>query len=222
MRIAIVEDNDSIAKGIAYRLEDRGHAVDILSDGEAADAFLRDDGNELIILDLTLPGMGGIDILKGMRQRGDGRPVLILTAMSDLPSRVAGLDAGADDYLVKPFEMEELEARVRALSRRGGRALEESLSVGRISFMPDTREAQADGQPLDMPRRELALLEALIRAQGRTVSKSDLLDHLYGTGASVEESAVEVHVSRLRKKLSAFGVDIRTRRGIGYLLQESA
>ncbi|WP_212526021.1 response regulator transcription factor [Actibacterium sp. MT2.3-13A] len=220
MRIAIVEDNESIAKGIAYRLEDRGHATDILNDGAAAELFLRDDRNELIILDINLPGLDGLSILRGLRKRGDHRPVLLLTAHSEVADRVAGLDAGADDYLVKPFEMDELEARVRALSRRRAQTIEDSISLGRLTFRPQSRAALLDDAPLAMPRRELAVLEALLRVNGRVVSKSDLLDHVYGTGAPVEDSAVEAHVSRLRKKLAPAGLDIKTHRGLGYSLIE--
>ena len=221
MRIAIVEDNESIAKGIAYRLKDRGHAADILNDGEAADLFLRDDKNDLIILDISLPGLDGLSILRGLRKRGDHRPVLLLTAHAEVADRVAGLDAGADDYLVKPFEMDELEARVRALSRRRTQAIEDSITLGRLTFRTETRMALVDDVPLAMPRRELAVLEALLRVNGRVVLKPDLLDHVYGTGAAVEDSAVEAHVSRLRKKLAPAGLDIKAHRGLGYSLLES-
>lgn len=221
MRIAIVEDNESIAKGIAYRLEDRGHATDILGDGAAAELFLRNDRNDLIILDISLPGIDGLSILRGLRKRGDHRPVLLLTAHSELSDRVAGLDAGADDYLVKPFEMDELEARVRALSRRRAQTIEDSISLGRLTFRTEARVALVGDVPLTMPRREVSVLEALLRVNGRVVSKSVLLEQVYGTGASVEDSAVEAHVSRLRKKLAPIGLDIRTHRGLGYSLLES-
>ncbi|SMX51268.1 response regulator transcription factor [Actibacterium lipolyticum] len=220
MRIAIIEDNESIAKGIAYRLEDRGHATDIIDEGICADEFLRDDKNDLIILDINLPGMDGLAILRALRRRDDHRPVLLLTAKSDISDRVAGLDAGADDYLVKPFEMDELEARVRALSRRRAQSIEDVITLGAITFHPGTREAFVNDAPLALPRREVAVLEALLAARARVVPKADLLEHLYGTGAAVEDSAIEVHISRLRKKLAPLGLDIKTHRGLGYSLIE--
>lgn len=220
MRIAIVEDNESVAKGIAYRMQDRGHATDIIDDGRAADEFLRSDGNDIVILDINLPGMDGLAVLRAMRARGDMRPVLLLTALSETGDKVAGLDAGADDYLVKPFKMDELEARVRALARRIPQSLQQEIRLGRLVYIPDTRTATLDAKPLDLPRRELALLDALLRSRTGTKSKSDLLEALYGTGADVAESAIEAHVSRLRKKLEEAGLEIRNQRGLGYALKE--
>ncbi|GGF84142.1 two-component system, OmpR family, response regulator [Mameliella alba] len=220
MRIAIVDDNEALAKGIAWRLQDRGHATDLLHDGNAAADFLRDDANDIVILDINLPGINGLEILREMRNRGDQRPVLLLTARDTTAERVQGLDAGADDYLVKPFEMEELEARVRALSRRLGQTAQTELSIGTLRFILETRQVEIDGTPLPLPRREVSVLEALLRARGAVVSKSDLLEHVYGTGADVGESSVEAHVSRLRKKLVPAALDIRVSRGLGYSLQE--
>lgn len=220
MRIAIIEDNESVAKGIAYRMQDRGHATDILRDGSAADEFLRHDGNDIIILDINLPGTDGLSILKTMRARGDQRPVLLLTARSATVDRVSGLNAGADDYLVKPFEMDELEARIRALSRRVPQAVAAEYAMGALRYAPDLRVVTIHGEPLDLPRRELSLLDALIRARNGVLSKTQLLDTLYGTGADVSESAVEAHVSRLRKKIAVAGLEIKSQRNIGYVLQE--
>lgn len=220
MRIAIVDDNEALAKGIAWRLQDRGHATDVLHDGMAAAEFLRRDANDLLILDITLPGMSGLDILRGMRARGDTRPVLLLTARAETRDRVSGLDAGADDYLVKPFEMDELEARVRALARRLPQAPQTEWRLGDLRFVVETRQVEIGGQDAGLPRREVAVLEALLRARGAVISKADLLDHVYGTGADVGDTAVEAHVSRLRKKLARAGLDIRVQRGLGYTLQE--
>lgn len=222
MRIVIVEDNRNVAKGIAYRLEDRGHATDVLHDGISADAFLRDDGNDLIVLDINLPGLDGLTILRNLRARGDQRPVLLLTANDDTSQRVAGLDAGADDYLTKPFAMEELEARLRALARRKGTALTKELRFGGLVFDVSNWSVTIDETPLDIPRRERALLEILMSRAGRTVSKSALLEHLYGTGADVDASAIEVHVSRLRKRLLPHGIEIQVQRGLGYQLVQTA
>lgn len=221
MRIAIVEDNKNVAKGIAYRLQDRGHATDILHDGIAADAFLRSDGNDLIVLDINLPGMDGISILRNLRARGDQRPVLLLTANDDTSNLVAGLDAGADDYLTKPFEMEVLEARLRALGRRKATALKDELRFGNLLFDITSRAVSCGETKLDMPRRECALLEIFMSSIGRNVTKSILLEHLYGTGADIEDSAIEVNISRLRKKLVPFGFEIRVQRGLGYQLVQT-
>ena len=221
MRIAIVEDNINVAKGIAYRLQDRGHATDILHDGIEADAFLRRDGNDLIVLDIKLPSMDGITILRNLRARGDQRPVLLLTANNDSSSLVAGLDAGADDYLTKPFEMEVLEARLRALGRRKATALKVELRFGDLAFNISSWVITCGDQKLEMPRRERALLEILMSSIGRNVPKSALLEHLYGTGADVEDSAVEVNISRLRKRLVPLGFEIRVQRGLGYQLVQT-
>lgn len=218
MRIALVEDNESLAAGIAYRLQDLGHSVDRLVDGEHADAHLRDDGADLVILDINLPGLDGLTILTRLRDRGDGRPVLLLTARGDTGDLVRGLDAGADDYLIKPFEMAELEARVRALSRRGQTALRNKLSFGPLTLDQGARQVEIDGIPQQFPRREISLLERLLSATGRTVPKSALLDHTYGTGADVEEAAIEAHISRLRKRLRPYGIAIQVQRGLGYRL----
>ncbi len=220
MRIAIIEDNIGVAKGIAYRMQDRGHATDMIHDGQTADSFLRSDENDIVILDINLPKMDGISILRRMRSRGDHRPVLLLTARAATGDRVSGLDAGADDYLVKPFEMNELEARVRALARRARHAYEADFRLGRLQYQPDRRLVSIDGRPLVLPRREMALLDALLRARNGVKSKDSLIETLYGTGADVGESAIEAHVSRLRKKLVTAGVEIRVLRNIGYVLQE--
>ncbi len=218
MRIVLVEDNATLAQGITYCLQDTGHAVDILDDGEAADVYLRTDTSDLVILDINLPRRDGIAILKGMRARGDVRPVLLLTARADTDDRVRGLDAGADDYLVKPFEMAELEARIRAISRRKSVPYRKSLSMGSLTLDLDARQVTLAGEPTVFPRREVSLLEALLGADGRIVSKMQLLEHTYGTGTDVEEAAVEAHISRLRKRLRAHALSIVVHRGIGYAL----
>lgn len=219
MRIAVIEDNESVAKGISYRLQDRGHATDVIHDGIAADEFLRGDGNDLIILDINLPGLDGLGVLRNLRARGDQRPVLLLTANADVGARVKGLDAGADDYLSKPFDMDELEARIRALLRRAGQDIRASLTYGALTFDTQSRQLFADGALVELPRRELSVIELLISAADRVVPKSELFDHVYGTGADHDDSAIEAHVSRLRKRLRPHGVDIRAQRGLGYRLE---
>ena len=219
MRIAIVEDNESVAKGIAYRLEDRGHATDLIHDGAVADTFLQGDANDLVVLDINLPRLDGLSVLRNLRARGDVRPVLLLTAQGDVEARVTGLDAGADDYLTKPFDMDELEARIRAMLRRRAQDIETTLAFGPLRLDAQSRSVRAGATPLDLPRRELSVIAALMRSDGRVVAKSDLIEQVYGTGADVEESAIEVHVSRLRKRLRTHGVDIRAQRGLGYRLE---
>ena len=222
MRIVIVEDNVSVAKGIAYRLQDEGHAVDLLHDGAEADLYLREDGADLVILDIKLPSMGGLEVLAAMRARGDQRPVLLLTAQSELDDKVVGLDAGADDYLSKPFEMDELSARLRALSRRPPTTDPDLHRIGPLIFDPKARAVFGPDGDLSVPRREVALFETLLGARGRFVSKQQLLDSMYGTGSDVEEAVVEVYVSRLRKRIKGFGIKISVRRGIGYAMSEAA
>ena len=219
MRIVIVEDNLNVAKGIAYVLRDAGHAVDLIHDGDDADAFLRDDGADIIILDIDLPGRDGLSVLRGLRQRGDMRPVLMLTAKSDSADKVAGLDAGADDYLAKPFEMDELAARIRSLARRSQGSSPRQNGIGALTFDAVARQVFGPNGALDLPRREVAVFEALLDAQGRNVSKQMLLDKVYGTGTSIEEQVVEVYVSRLRKRIQKYGVEIKVQRGLGYFMQ---
>jgi two-component system OmpR family response regulator len=222
MRITLVEDNVGLSKGIAYRLQDAGHAVDVLHDGVEASEFLTDDSSDLIILDINLPGMDGLQILRQLRARDDQRPVVLLSARADTKDRVTGLDAGADDYLIKPFEMDELEARVRALTRRRTEKGRQVLTIGTLNFDVAARDLRADGVPVELPRRELSIFECLILANGRRITKSALLDYAYGTGADVEESVVEVYVSRLRARLKPYMVEINSQRGLGYQLQHKS
>ena len=219
MRIAVIEDNEALPQGIAHRLRDRGHAVDLLHDGEDADIFLRHEGADLIVLDCNLPGCDGLEVLSRLRRRGDGTPVILLTARAETSERVAGLDAGADDYLTKPFEMDELEARLRAMARRKNLEFAARDTLGPLVFDRTNRQLLKDEAPLAFPRKELATLECLLERRGRIVSKSQLITHVYGTGAAQEDSAIEPHVSRLRKRLEPFGIRIKAARGLGYMLE---
>lgn len=221
MRITLVEDNIGLAKGIAYRLQDTGHAVDLLHDGREAAAFLRADTSDLIILDINLPGIDGLTLLKELRARNDGRPVILLTARAETEDRVIGLDAGADDYLIKPFEMAELEARVRALTRRRSVPHRQTAEIGGLSFDAASRELFADERPLELPRRELSIFECLLSAEGRLVSKGALLDYAYGVGTDVDEKVVEVYVSRLRARLKPHDIVIKSQRGLGYQMRHA-
>lgn len=219
MRITIVEDNEALANAIAYRLRDRGHAADVLLDGLEADAFLAQEGADLVVLDINLPGQSGLALLRAMRARGENTPVILLTARSETSDRVAGLDMGADDYLVKPFEMDELEARIRALSRRKNLDIETKETFGKLAFNRSTRTVTANNTALDIPRKELAVLECLLDRRDRIVSKAHLIDHVYGVGADMDDTAIEPHISRLRRRLAEYDVTIKTARGLGYMLE---
>lgn len=218
MRIVVVEDNEPLAKAISYRLRDRGHSADVLHDGADADAFLTQESADLIVLDINLPGKSGLEVLRDLRARGDNAPVILLTARSELSDRVTGLDLGADDYLVKPFEMDELEARIRALSRRRNLEFGAVETIGSLSFDRTARQVTSNGGGIDIPRKELAVFECLLERRGRIVSKPVLTDYVYGVGANVDDTAVEPLVSRLRRRLSDHGVVIKTARGLGYML----
>ncbi|MBD3788343.1 MAG: response regulator transcription factor [Sphingomonadales bacterium] len=218
MRIILVEDNLNLAKGIENALQDQGHAVDHLDDGLEADAFLARHSADVAVVDINLPGLSGIEIIRRLRGRGEPIPVLILTARGKTSERVAGLDAGADDYLVKPFDMEELIARLRALARRRPQVAPELETVGQLVYDRVRRTVLHADRPLDLPRRELALFELLLEHRGRLIEKDRIADALYGTGAPVEGNAVELLISRLRRKIDGTGVTIRTARGLGYML----
>lgn len=218
MRITLVEDNLSLAKGIKYRLEDAGHAVDMLADGHEAEAYLKSDGADLVILDINLPGIDGLSLLSDMRKRDDMRPVILLTARAETQDRVLGLDAGADDYLIKPFEMAELEARVRALLRRRAVPAQTLVRIGSLNFDTGARQLFSDTTEITLPRREMSVFECLASAEGRIVSKTAVLDHVYGVGVDIEDTVVEVYTSRLRRRLKPYGILIKTRRGLGYQL----
>lgn len=221
MRIVLVEDNLRLAQGIRNALVDQGHAVDCLHDGQAGDDFLRTSDFDVAIIDLNLPRLSGIDVIRALRARRDPSPVLILSARDKVSERVAGLNAGADDYLVKPFEMEELFARLHALSRRRPNMLPDTERLGDVVYDRSQRQVMLGCKPADLPRRELALFELLLDHKGRLLSKTQIADALYGTGAVVEPNAVELLVSRLRRKIDGHGVTIRTARGLGYLMHGS-
>ena len=217
MRILLVEDDTVLADALARALVQSAHAVDIVATGDEADAALALGRYDLAILDIGLPGISGLEVLQRLRARRSTMPVLMLTAMDTLEDRVRGLDAGADDYLAKPFDLPELEARVRALLRRGANATP-LLVQGLLRFDTVARRVFHDKRPLELSPRELALLELLMMRAGRVVSKEQLVNHLYGWGDEVADNAIEVNVYRLRKKLEPLGCEIRTVRGMGYLM----
>lgn len=219
MRILIAEDDSIIADGLCRTLRGNGFAVDRADSGVDADTALMANNYDLLILDLGLPKMPGLEVLKRLRGRGSAVPVLILTALDGTGDRVRGLDLGADDYMVKPFELPELEARVRALTRRAsGNAPQ--VQCGALSYDQVGRSATLNGQLLELSARELGLLEVLLTRVGRLVSKDQLVDHLCGWCEEVSHNAIEVYVHRLRKKLESGGVRIATVRGLGYCLEK--
>ena len=218
MRILIAEDDAIIADGLSRSLRQAGYAVDWAANGQDADTALLTVSYDLLILDLGLPKLPGIEVLKRLRSRTSQLPVLILTALDGTHDRVKGLDLGADDYMVKPFELAELEARVRALTRRSA-GTAPTIQCGSLVFDQVGRVAQVDGVMLELSAREIGLLEVLLTRMGRLVSKDQLVDHLCGWGEEVSHNAIEVYVHRLRKKLEPGGVKIATVRGLGYCLE---
>lgn len=222
MRILIAEDDEIVADGLMRSLRDAGYAVDWVKTGLDADNALTASEFDLLILDLGLPRISGLDVLKRLRGRNSHLPVLILTAQDGVQNRVKGLDLGADDYLAKPFALAELEARVRALTRRGHAGAPTTLKHGKLAYDTIGKVAHLDGQPLELSARELALLEMLMQRSGRMVSKEQLVDHLCEWGEEVSTNAIEVYVHRLRRKLEAGKVKIVTVRGLGYCLERAA
>ena len=220
MRILLAEDDPVIADGICRALRRGGCAVDHVADGMEADAALAGQGYDLLILDLGLPRMNGIEVLKRLRARKSAQPVQILTAQDGVDDRVRGLDAGADDYLVKPFSLEELAARLRALGRRQGGRAAPRLELGPLSLDPATHEVCKAGQPVELSAREFALLHALMENPGVPLSRAQLEERLYGWGAEVASNAVEVHIHALRRKLGAEW--IKNVRGVGYRVPAEA
>ncbi len=220
MRILLVEDDKLLADAIGRALVQSAYAVDTVDTGEQADNALTMHSYDLAVLDIGLPGLDGLEVLRRLRSRRSVMPVLMLTAFDTLEDRVRGLDLGADDYLAKPFDLPELEARVRALLRRGA-GVTPLLEFGGLTFDTIGRRVHHNGRPLELSPRELALLELLLLRQGRVVSKEHLVNHLYGWGDEVGDNAIEVHVYRLRRKLEPVGCEIRTVRGMGYLMERA-
>ncbi len=216
LRILIVEDNHPLADGLAKSFRADGHGVDTIYDGIEADQYLSQESADLIILDINLPGLSGLQVLKNLRQRNMQTPVLLLTARATLTDKVDGLDLGADDYLEKPFDLAELKARARALMRRMDKQINEIIRVGQLEFDPAARQIKINDEQIDLPRREYALAEILINGRDRIISKQQILDHLYGLDSEVDEKAVELYIHRLRKRIADSGTEIKTARGLGY------
>jgi len=221
MRVLLIEDNLKLVQTLSQSLGALGIQVEAEGDGVLADAALQQHGFDVVVLDLALPRMGGIEVLRRMRNRGDKVPVLVLTASGDTSDRVHGLNAGADDYLPKPFNLSELEARLRALHRRNLGAVHSVLRVGLLEYDTVSRRFTIDARPLELPPREHDLLEALIARLSRPVSKNVLADGLRSSEAVLSHDALEVYVHRLRRRLQGSGAAIHTVRGLGYVLEPS-
>ena len=219
MRILAIEDCKPLAHALRHRFEDQGHAITLVHDGEAGRHFITQETFDLCILDINLPKLSGLDILAEVQRRGLQLPILLLTARDGLNDRVAGLDAGADDYLVKPFEMDELDARVRALLRRKQRPTGQASVYGPLTIHRDSRFVSHEGHDLGLARKEFAALECLVERDGKLVMKTQLIEHVYGIGEDVNDTTIEVLVSRLRKKIAPHGIEIKMARGLGYHLR---
>jgi two-component system response regulator QseB len=214
VRLLLVEDDAMIGKSLQQGLRQDGYAVDWVRDGQAARLSLQHEGYALVLLDLGLPRLSGRELLAELRQRRNPIPVLIITARDAVADRVDGLDAGADDYLVKPFSFEELVARIRALLRRPGGGAEPLLQRGALTLDPSSHEVRLDGVPVRLSVREFALLEALLRRPETPLSRAQLETALYGWGEEVGSNAIEVHIHSLRRKLGAGRIE--NVRGVGY------
>ncbi len=227
MRVLLIEDDAVLNDILVRRLQRAGHSVQLATNLADGAHWWRVQAFDAVLLDLNLPhaphersGLGnGLALLRTARARGDHTPVLVLTARDRTEERIAGLDAGADDYVGKPFDFDELEARMRAMTRRA-HALDDRTAVGLLTLDRKARRFQLAGQPLDLPAREFAVLQALMTPAGRVVSKRELSENLSETDEVVGDNALEVFISRLRRKLAGSGAAIRTLRGLGYVVEE--
>jgi len=219
MRILLVEDSRQLSNWLAKTLRRDNYAVDCVYDGDDADYALRSQDYAMVILDLSLPKMDGIEVLRRLRTRGDNVPVLILTANNTVAGRVTGLDSGADDYLAKPFDIHELEARVRAQLRRATQHKSPVIEFGSLAFDSNSRRFTLRGEELEVTPRERAVLEMLITRQEKPVGKQALAQAVFGFDTDASPNAIEIYVHRVRKKLESSDIGIVTMRGLGYLLR---
>jgi two-component system OmpR family response regulator len=219
VRVLLAEDDAVLADGIAQALKHSGYVVDHASNGAEAEHLLSAYAYDTAILDLGLPEMDGLEVLRQARNKQNAVPILILTARDTLEDRISGLDLGADDYLTKPFKLKELEARIRALIRRKRFSTETKLKLGALRFDTNGRRAYLHDQVLELSAREMDVLELLLSHSGKVVSKGRFIDHLCGWREEVTENAIEVYISRLRRKLEESGLSIKAIRGIGYILE---
>jgi two-component system OmpR family response regulator len=221
LRILVVEDDSVLAAALTRALNQAAYAVDLADNGDAANVALDSASYDLVVLDLALPRVDGMQVLRRLRDRRSRVPVLILSARDSLDDRVKGLDVGADDYMTKPFDLPEFEARVRALMRRGQHHVTNILRHGKLSLDLEARRVYHDGRPIDLSARELGVVELLLSRQGRVVTKEQMVDRLFGWGEEVGSNAIEVCVHRVRRKLEHYGIEIRTVRGMGYLMEKA-
>ena len=221
MRILVVEDNIELAQWLGRTLRKERYAVDAINNGLDADFALKTEKYNLIILDLGLPKLDGKEVLRRLRERHDTTPVLVLTANNSMQSRIRELDQGADDYIAKPFDIEELEARIRALLRRSSGQANPAMACGDLSYNANTREFEIASQPLSLTPRERAVLEMLVLKGGAVVSKHALAQGLFTLDDSASTDAIEIYVYRLRKKLEPSSAKIMTLRGLGYLIRQA-
>ena len=221
MRILVVDDDRAVRESLRRSLSFNGYTVDLAEDGVEALEAINNERPDALVLDVMMPRLDGLEVCRQLRSTGDDLPILVLTARDSVSERVSGLDAGADDYLGKPFELMELEARVRALLRRTRAGDAEQMKFGSISFDSTERQMFVNGKPLLLTAREIAVLEALLAKAGRIVSKENIFSSIYELESDASTSAIEVYVSRVRKKLDAAGagVGIRVLRGLGYRLE---
>jgi len=219
MRLIIVEDDSELRAALTTLLQQSGYEVEALADGREALSSLLARDHDLAIIDLVLPGMSGLALVRSLRRQLCGVPILIVTARDSLEDRVSGLDAGADDYLVKPFEMPELEARVRALLRRHHAGRDPQIRIGALVLVPGQPRVTLGEASVDLPAGEMALLETLAMRVGRVVSKQAIADRLSRGGDPPSDTAIEICVHRLRRRLGPFGLKVRTLRGFGYMLE---
>jgi two-component system response regulator QseB len=219
MRLLLVEDDELLGDAVKAGLTQFGYVVDWLKDGEAARAAVKSESFELIILDLGLPKLSGLAFLQSIRQDGNATPVIILTARETVGDRIKGLDSGADDYMTKPFDMNELSARVRALVRRSQGRADSVLQYRNVTLDPAAHSVYVDDVMVNVPRREFALLQKLLENSGQVLSREQLMQSIYGWDEDVDSNALEVHIHNLRKKLNANF--IRTIRGVGYMVEKS-
>lgn len=222
MRILLAEDDRFLADGLSLVLKDGGYAVDVAATGADADVALAQIPYDLLILDLGLPKLDGMELLQRIRNRGQLLPVLILTARDRLEDRVTGLDLGANDYMTKPFQLPELEARIRALLRKDQWANRIEVTFGPLTFNTVTRTPTVDGVPIEVSARELAILEIMIQRIGRIVSKDQITDLLSSWDTEITFNAIGIAIHRLRKKLEPHGITVKAIRGLGYRIEESA
>jgi DNA-binding response OmpR family regulator len=219
MRVLLIEDDVMIAQGLQTALRQSGFAVDWMRDGKSAAAALQASAFDVALLDLGLPDRDGIDVLRELRRRGDATPVIILTARDEIQQRIAGLDAGADDYIVKPFDLDEVTARMRSVLRRAAGRGNPSIEHGELRLDPVARSVERNNVPVNLSAHEFSVLEALLQRPGAVLSRAQLEDRLYGWEEQIDSNAIEVYIHGLRRKLGSDA--IRTLRGVGYFVPKA-